>query len=62
VHNEIPDVAIESPVFQPGDSLFFDERLVHRTSVGTDLETRYAIESWFVAPSSYPAKHLPIVL
>jgi hypothetical protein len=62
VHSEIPDVAIESPVFQPGDAFFFDERLVHRTSVGTDLETRYAIESWFVAPSSYPAKHLPIVL
>ena len=24
--------------------------------------TRYAIESWFVAPSSYPAKHVPVVL
>jgi hypothetical protein len=57
----IPDVEIASPVFAPGDVLFFDERLVHRTTVGTDLETRYAIESWFVAPSSYPAKHLPVV-
>jgi hypothetical protein len=62
VRGTIPDVAIESPVFRPGDALFFDERLVHRTSVGTNLETRYAIESWFVAPSSYPAQHLPIVL
>ncbi len=57
----LSDVEIASPVFAPGDVLFFDERLVHRTTVGTDLETRYAIESWFVAPSSYPAKHLPIV-
>ncbi len=57
----IPDVEIASPVFAPGDVLFFDERLVHRTTVGTDLETRYAIESWFVAPSSYPSKHLPVV-
>ena len=41
---------------------FFDERLPHRTSVGTDLGLRYAIESWFVAPSSYPDKHVPVVL
>jgi hypothetical protein len=54
--------SIESPTFAEGDALFFDERLPHRTSVGTDLTTRYAIESWFVAPSSYPAKHVPVVL
>ena len=51
-----------SPVFAPGDAFFFDERLPHRTSVGLELTTRYAIESWFVAPSSYPAKHVPVVL
>ena len=27
-----------------------------------DLGVRYALESWFVAPSSYPERHLPIVL
>jgi hypothetical protein len=54
--------SIESPSFAVGDALFFDERLPHRTSVGADLTTRYAIESWFVAPSSYPAKHVPVVL
>lgn len=53
---------ILGPVFEPGDALFFDEHLPHRTSVGLDLTTRYAIESWFVAPSSYPAKHVPVVL
>jgi hypothetical protein len=57
-----PDAEIVSPVFAPGDALFFDERLPHRTSVGLDLTTRYAIESWFVAKSSYPSKHVPIVL
>jgi len=57
-----PDAEIVSPVFAPGDALFFDERLPHRTTVGLDLSTRYAIESWFVAKSSYPSKHVPIVL
>ena len=57
-----PDAEIVSPVFAAGDALFFDERLPHRTSVGLDLTTRYAIESWFVAKSSYPSKHVPIVL
>lgn len=57
-----PGAPVVGPVFEPGDALFFDERLPHRTSVGLDLTTRYAIESWFVAPSSYPAKHVPVVL
>lgn len=62
VGEAIPDTPVLSPVFAPGDAMFFDERLPHRTSVGTDLGTRYAIESWFVAPSSYPPQHLPFVL
>lgn len=56
------DASVVSPVFAPGDALFFDERLPHRTSVGPELSTRHAIESWFVAPSSYPARHVPVVL
>lgn len=55
-------IPVASPVFNAGDAIFFDERLPHRTAVGTDLTTRYAIESWFVAPSSYPSKHVPVVL
>lgn len=57
-----PGAPVVSPVFGPGDALLFDERLPHRTTVGTDLDVRYAIESWFVAPSSYPARHVPVVL
>jgi len=51
-----------SPVFAPGGAMFFDERLPHRTTQGVDLERRYSVESWFAAPSSYPDKHVPIVL
>ncbi len=58
----LADVPLCSPVFEEGDALLFDELLPHRTTQGLDLTTRYAIESWFVAPSSYPDKHLPVVL
>lgn len=61
VEDSAGDAPIVSPVFAPGDAFFFDERLVHRTAPGPDTEARYAVESWFVAPSSYPAKHVPVV-
>ncbi len=62
VAEALPDGPVVSPTFVAGDALFFDELLVHRTSVGVDLDERYAIESWFVAPSSYPDRHVPVVL
>ena len=58
----LAEVPLCSPVFHEGDALLFDELLPHRTTQGLDLGMRYAIESWFVAPSSYPEKHLPIML
>jgi len=61
VRTALPDAPVVSPVFAPGDALFFDERLPHRTTPGPELDVRYAIESWFVAPSAYPAKHVPVV-
>lgn len=57
-----PDAPVASPVFRAGDAIFFDEVLPHRTSVGLDLGERYAIESWFVAPSTYPERHVPVLL
>jgi hypothetical protein len=45
-----------------GDALFFDERTPHRTTNGTNLFSRYAIEAWFVAPSSSLDDHHSIVL
>lgn len=62
VEQAMPDAPLASPTFRAGDALLFDELLPHRTSVGLDLTTRYAIESWFVAPSSYPARHVPVLL
>jgi hypothetical protein len=44
------------PVFEPGDALIFDHMCLHRT--GTDkgmTKGRYAIETWFFAPSTYAA-------
>lgn len=57
-----PDVSVAQPVIDAGDALFFDERMPHRTTNGPELGTRYAIESWFVAPSSSLPRHEPIVV
>jgi len=48
-------------VFAPGDALLFDELLLHRTAALARAQDRYAIESWFFAPSSYPDNHVPVV-
>ena len=48
--------------FQPGDALLFDDLLVHRTAVAPGLTNdRYAIESWFFAPSVFPDDQIPLV-
>jgi hypothetical protein len=52
---------IAGPVFAPGDALLFDELLLHRTAASARVQDRYAIESWFFAPSSYPDNHVPVV-
>jgi hypothetical protein len=62
VMDAAPGVPVSRPTINAGDALFFDERLPHRTTYGTDLGVRYAIESWFVAPSSSLPRHEPIVL
>lgn len=53
---------IQHPTFAAGDALLFDDRLAHRTTPGIDLGPRHALESWFVAPSSYSERHIPIVI
>jgi hypothetical protein len=50
------------PVFEPGDALFFDNMFLHRTAVDDSMtRMRYAIESWFFAPSQYPHEQVPLV-
>jgi hypothetical protein len=55
-------LAIVRPVFGPGDALLFDHLLLHRTGASSTMtRDRHAIESWFFAPSAYPAGQLPIL-
>jgi hypothetical protein len=55
-----PD-AIVSPEFQPGDALVFDHLFLHRTGIRPGMtQERWAIESWFFAPSSYPDGQIPL--
>lgn len=61
----VEEVAADCPVLRPdfeaGDALLFDEVFLHRTGVGPHMTTpRYAIESWFFAPSAYPEAQVPI--
>ena len=56
-------VATVSPIFAPGDALLFDHYFLHRTGIPTAIaKDRYAIESWFFAPSAYPADQVPLWL
>jgi hypothetical protein len=56
------EAGIVRPVFEAGDALLFDERFLHRTaSEPTMTEERYAVESWFFAPSHYPGDQVPIL-
>ena len=55
-----PD-AIVSPEFGPGDALLFDHMFLHRTGIAPGMtRERWAIESWFFAPSSYPDGLIPL--
>ncbi|MEJ7583565.1 MAG: hypothetical protein WKF43_05615 [Acidimicrobiales bacterium] len=56
------DVGVVSPEFQPGDVLFFDHAFLHRTAIAPGMtRERYALETWFFAPSCYPADQIPLL-
>jgi hypothetical protein len=51
------------PVFEAGDALVFDDLFLHRTAVDSAMTNeRYAIETWFFAPSTYPGGQIPLVV
>jgi hypothetical protein len=52
-----------TPEFGPGDALLFDHMMLHRTS-GQEglLQDRWAIESWFFAPTNYPMDQVPLLV
>jgi Phytanoyl-CoA dioxygenase (PhyH) len=51
------------PVFEPGDALLFNQLTLHRTGIESTMsQERYALESWFFAPSTYPHEQVPVGL
>ncbi len=57
------DRPIAFPVFGTGDAVIFDQLMLHATGVRPGMtQRRYALESWFFAPSSYAADQVPIVI
>jgi len=71
VERELAGPPIVRPKFEPGDAMLFDHLLIHRTANEPNMtKQRYAIETWFFAPSTYPVPtederrsrpHLPLV-
>jgi hypothetical protein len=57
------ETGVARPVFEPGDALLFDHLFLHRTASDPAMtQSRYAIETWFFAPSTYPDNQVPLVL
>ena len=51
------------PAFAAGDALLFDELFLHCTGGTTDkTRDRYALESWFFAPSAFPSMYVPMAV
>jgi Phytanoyl-CoA dioxygenase (PhyH) len=54
-------IGVLRPEFAPGDALLFDHLFLHRTGVAAGMSReRWAIETWFFAPSNYPQGQIPI--
>jgi hypothetical protein len=54
---------VVSPEFAPGDALLFDHMMLHRTGIRPEMSRdRFAIESWFFAPTDYPLDQVPLIV
>ncbi len=54
---------IRRPVFRAGDAVLFDHMNLHRTAIGEGMKKdRYALETWFFAPSHFPKAYHPLYL
>ncbi len=52
--DEVAPGAVVRPIFEAGDALIFDHFNLHRTAADAGMtRDRYAIEAWFLAPSTY---------
>jgi hypothetical protein len=57
------DKGIASPIFEPGDALFFDEMFLHQTGSDPSMpKPRFAIESWFFGASAFPTEYAPLAV
>lgn len=57
------DKDVLTPVFKPGDAFIFDQFALHRTGVKEGLtKDRYALETWFFAPSHFPKDYHGIMV
>lgn len=58
------DVEIVAPSFAPGDAVFFDNMLLHTTSIAPNMNAeRFNSETWFFAESTFPINsYVPISL
>ena len=57
------DSPIVSPVFAPGDAVFFDHFLLHRTGLAPNMtRDRYALESWFFDPQRFPPRYAGLLV
>jgi hypothetical protein len=55
------DLGIARPIFEPGDALLFDDLFLHRTASDPSMpKPRFAVESWFFAPSAFPEDYAPL--
>jgi hypothetical protein len=55
------ELPIMRPTFEPGDALLFDELFLHKTASEPSMRRpRYAVESWFFAPSGFPENYVPL--
>ncbi len=63
VKKVVGDFDVVRPEFKAGDALFFDHMCLHSTGVSPQMtNTRYAIESWFFAPSHFPTDYTGFLL
>lgn len=58
-----PPEKVLTPVFRAGDAMMFDHLFLHRTAVRPHMtKSRYALESWMFAPSTFPEENFPLVV
>ena len=51
------------PAFDPGDALFFDERMAHRTYLAEHMtQERLAVECWFFSPAHPNSEYLSLLV